>query len=61
MEKRKSGDEFILHLSKLLYILLFLQESNEEKHHLIYPIRRKSSKIIVFAATEMSETLMGPG
>ena len=43
MGKKKSGDMSILHSSKLLYTLPFLQESNGVKHQSISTIKTKAS------------------
>ena len=61
MGKKKSGVMSILHHSKLLYTLPFLQESNGVKHHPISPINTKASLIMFPADTGLSETVLGPG
>jgi hypothetical protein len=42
-EKGKSGDMFVLHPSKPLYLFPSLQNINEEKHHFVFPIKTKVS------------------
>ena len=61
MEKRKSCEKSICHLSKLLYNFPFLQESNGDEHNPIFPIKTKASEITVSVETELLETLIGPG
>ena len=41
MDKRKSGDEYILLHTMILYTIHFFQESNEEKHHPIFIIKTR--------------------
>ena len=61
MGENKSGGMTILHHSKILYTLPFLQESNGVKHHPISPIKTKVSLTTFSAETGLSETLLGPG
>ena len=51
----------ILHPSKHLYTFPFLHKINEGKHHPDFPIKTKASEITVYAETELSESLLGPG
>ena len=60
-EKGKSGDMFVPHPSKPLYLFPFLQKILEEKHQLFFPIKIKDLKITVSAEPELSETLLAPG